>query len=148
MALPLLAVLGRALIPSLGRGAMGGMFGIKVDPRLVQAGLLKLDKDLDKEIGQAHKRVGEFAIRLLNPTGVGEGRGASIRPSATKRDVLLRVGGGHRDVRALQWGQRQVWPGGDAPDRPYIVDQLRRQEREILRIYREELDTAIKSAGF
>lgn len=149
MPIPLIASLGRALVPSLGRGSMGGMFGIQMDPRRVQGALLNLkDKNLSKEIGQANKRVGQYAIRLLNPTGVGEGRGANIRPSATKREVLLRVGHSGRSVRAQQWGSRQVWPGGEAPHRPYIVETLRRNEREILRIYREELDTAIKSAGF
>lgn len=102
------------------------------------------DKDLPKQIGRVHKEIGEMVISRLRPPAVGEGRGASVRPSATRREVTLRVGGGHRDIRALQWGRRQVWPGGDAPDRPDIIGTARRHEDEIADALLAGIEKALK----
>lgn len=87
------------------------------------------DKDLNRNLGQANKQVGELVIRRLSPKSdpkaVGVGRGASARSSASKREVLLRVGGAHRSsgvhTRKQPWGaKRVVRPGIPTPDRPYI----------------------------
>lgn len=102
------------------------------------------DKDLPKQIGRVHKEVGEMVISRLRPQSVGSGAGASVRPSATRREVILRVGGGHRDVRLLQWGRRQEWPGGDAPDRPDIIGTARRHEDEIIDALLEGVEKALK----
>lgn len=102
------------------------------------------DRDLPKRIGAAHKEIGELVISRLRPPSVGEGRGRSVRPSATRREVTLRVGGGHRDVRAQQWGRQQVWPGGDAPERPDILGTARRHEAEIMDALLEAIDKALK----
>lgn len=99
------------------------------------------DKDLPKRIGQAHKDVGTYVISLLpggDPAAVGAGGGASVRPSATKREVLLRVGGKHRadraaergvDPRRVQWGRREVRPFRSG--RPHIIGTVERHEGKI-----------------
>lgn len=102
------------------------------------------DKDLPKRIGAAHKEIGEMVISRLRPPSVGEGRGRSVRPSATRREVTLRVGGGHRDIRARQWGRRQTWPGGDAPERPDILGTARRHEDEIVDALLAGVEKALK----
>lgn len=83
-----------------------------------------VDRDLPKRLGQANKRVGELIISRLNPdpAAVGAGKGATVRPSASRREVLLRVGGAHRPKPPLSvWGVRQVLRVGQrAPQRPYI----------------------------
>lgn len=84
------------------------------------------DKELNKRLGQANKKVGQLVISKLSPApdpvAVGAGRGASVRPSASKREVLLRVGGGHRPKPPLSvWGSKRVGRVGvHAPPRPFI----------------------------
>lgn len=106
----------------------------------------KADKDLAKRIGQVHKDIGTFVISRLHPIAVGAGRGAKIRPSATRREVILRVGGAHRDVRprVLQWGARQEWPDGEAPERPDIIGTARAHRARIEEMLLEGIEAALK----
>lgn len=91
------------------------------------------DRDLDKRLGQANKSIGQMVIDRLSPhpdpRAIGAGRGAMPRASASKREVILRVGGSHRaaggpsrEVMRMQpWGiKRVVRPGVPVPDRPFI----------------------------
>lgn len=97
--------------------------GLKEFNRAVRAAQ---DKELNKRIGQANKRIGQLVIDRLSPApdpaAVGAGKGASVRPSASKREVLLRVGGSHRAKPPMStWGKRRVLRvGAAAPDRPFI----------------------------
>jgi len=86
-----------------------------------------VDTELPKRLGQANRSVGEkFIYQWLRPkpdqAAVGKGAGAAVRPSASKRDVILRVGGAHRAGHTpyKQWGRRPVNPFEVAPPRPYI----------------------------
>lgn len=96
------------------------------------------DKDLPKRIGQANKKVGQkFVDDWLHPKpdpiAVGEGKGSTVRPSASKREVLLRVGGAHRAGHTPEapWGQQIVGNLRGAPKRPYIRESVDRHETEI-----------------
>jgi hypothetical protein len=97
------------------------------------------DKGLVKAIGRANKTVGQKLKVLVDndstPTSVGSGKGSSIRPSAAKGALTLRVGGAHRiDLtgkknteglkvpRPQQWGKTVVEPFKKAPKRPFIKD--------------------------
>lgn len=106
-------------------------------------------KELKKEYGQVHKRIGERVIREAGgkQTGVGEGRGASMRPSASTRDIQVRVGGPHRETDKSQWGTRQKWPGGDPPDRPNIIEKARDIQGEIMDMYEDGLAEVAQRAG-
>jgi hypothetical protein len=92
--------------------------------------------DMVKELGQVHKRVGELVISRAGgaSTGVGTGTGATIRPSATTREVQLRVGGRHRARfgKWRQWGIGQVWP---PPSRPFLIGAAREAEGPIIEEY-------------
>ena len=98
------------------------------------------DVELNRRLGEANKRIGEMVISRLSPApdprAVGVGAGASVRPSTTRREVLLRVGGSHRSsgphTRKQPWGRKRVTPvGKPAPDRPYIQQTADRQYDEI-----------------
>ena len=96
------------------------------------------DKSLPKAIGEVHRDVGKFIVSKLEPRpqpeAVGAGAGASVRASATKRELLLRVGGGHRNETApyAQWGKTHVGAvGKGAPPRPYIIQTALAHEDEI-----------------
>lgn len=102
-----------------------------------------VDKDLPRRLGQANKRVGTLVKRLVDarsdPQAVGEGAGAAVRPSASKREVLLRVGATHRagHTPERQWGKRLGRKiRKNAPKRPHIrgivEDNRPKIEREIL----------------
>lgn len=87
------------------------------------------DKDLNKRLGQANKKIGQMVIDRLSPApdprAVGMGRGASVRPSASKREVILRVGGAHRaagsHTNMQPWGAKRGAPVGQpTPKRPWI----------------------------
>lgn len=100
--------------------------GLKEFNRAVRAAK---DRELDKRIGQANKKIGQLVIDRLTPSpdprSIGAGRGATVRPSASKREVLLRVGGGHREAgrftQMQPWGaKRVVRPGTETPPRPFI----------------------------
>ena len=108
-----------------------------------QRDLRRESKDLPKAIGRTHKEVGKFIISKIEPklvpASVGEGAGSMVRASATKRDLLLLVGGSHRAARAQenktavkpqQWGKHEVWPKV-ANKRPYIIGTALDHEDEI-----------------
>lgn len=113
-------------------------------------------KDAPKAVGRAHKRVGtKFIERMLrprpDPTATGEGRGATVRPSASKREVLLRVGGKHRTQNAplSPWGVRagNRGPDGqfqDAPPRPDIRASVARNYDQLEDLYWDELWTELR----
>lgn len=94
-------------------------------------------RELNKRLGQANKEVGKLVIDRLSPrpdpAAIGAGKGASVRPSASKRDVLLRVGGSHRAKSPLSvWGKRRVLRvGAHAPDRPFIQGTAEKHSDEI-----------------
>jgi hypothetical protein len=139
MAIPVLAAL-------LGFGGGNSRGRIRIEGwRELQREISRAaDKDLPKQIGRVHKDVGKLVISRLRPPSVGEGAGASVRPSATRREVTLRVGGGHRDEHVRQWGRRQLWPGGDAPERPDVLGTARRHEAEIMDALLKGVEKALK----
>jgi hypothetical protein len=106
-----------------------------------QAVRKSVDKDLGKRLGQANKRIGELVIAKLKPAptpaAVGAGAGATVRPSASRRDVLLRVGGKHRasaslaGTRRRQWGKRRVAGSPGRNSRPYILESALDNREEI-----------------
>ena len=123
--------------------------GLKEFNRAVRAAK---DKDLDKRIGQANKAIGQLVVDRLSPApdprAIGAGRGSTVRPSASKREVLLRVGGGHREpvmgpprpggpgpleaTKMAPWGARRVVkPGTQTPDRPFIQGTAERNFDDI-----------------
>lgn len=104
---------------------------------------------LPKALGEAHKNVGRFVIGKLpegDPHAVGAGSGAAVRPSATKRDVLLRVGHGGRKAHKEQWGSVPVQPF--QPIRPYIVGAIQDYEAEIEQTFLDEVTKALGPAFF
>lgn len=128
--------------------ARGGLFieGHRdLTRRLQQIG----GKELKKEYGQVHKRIGERVIREAGgkQTGVGAGRGASIRPSASTREIQIRVGGPHRETPLEQWGVNQRWPGGMPPERPHIIGAAESIEGEIMSMYEEGVAEVAQKAG-
>lgn len=111
--------------------------GLKEFQRAVRAAK---DKNLDKRLGQANKRIGQMVVDRLTPNpdprAIGAGRGATVRPSASKREVILRVGGAHRasgrHTAKQPWGAtRVVRPGTNAPARPNIQGTAERHYDEI-----------------
>ena len=96
------------------------------------------DRELPKRLGQANKSVGQLVIDRLQPRpdpgAIGTGAGATVRASASRREVLLRVGGAHRAGHApyKQWGKK---PGPLAfrrrGPRPYIRETVERHRAEI-----------------
>lgn len=112
------------------------------------------DRELPKRLGQANKRVGQLVISRLQPRpariAVGAGKGATPRASASKRDVILRVGGAHRSGHApeKQWGRQVVQPFRHAPKRPHIIGTARRHEREIVDLYLAGIAEAVDPAFY
>lgn len=106
-------------------------------------------KELRKEYGQVHKRIGERVIAQAGgkKTGVGEGRGASMRPSASTREIQVRVGGPHRGSARAQWGVRQVWPSGVPPERPHLIGAAVDIQGEIMDMYQDGLAEVAQKAG-
>lgn len=96
-----------------------------------------VDSDLPRRLGQANKQIGQLVIDRLqprpDPAAVGEGSGAAVRPSASNREVLLRVGGAHRagHTPERQWGRRVVGAFSSAPKRPYIRKTVEDNRRDI-----------------
>lgn len=108
---------------------------------------------LGKELGQVNKRIGRLIIdRWLRPRSVpeavGRGAGAAIRPSATKREVLLRVGGKHRarHLPYMQWGKRPVGSPSAAPARPYIKKSAMDHRDEITDLWLQSVMEAMDPA--
>ena len=113
------------------------------------------DSTLPKRIGQANKRTGQLVIDRLapapDPVAVGVGRGASVRASASKREVLLRVGGGHRSAGAHTamppWGARRVVRVGTPdPPRAHIQGTAERHVDEISKEYLNAMIDAFRPA--
>jgi hypothetical protein len=132
-----------------------------IRPHIQIDGLRELQRDLKasqgklpKALGEAHKNVGRFVISKVpqgDPHAVGAGSGATIRPSATKRDVLLRVGHGARPLvgktgGAAQWGKARVMPFAPGPhSRPYIVGTIEQNRGAIVEKFLDETMKALKS---
>lgn len=113
----------------------------------LQSAIKKAQGKLPASIGEAHKEVGRFVIGKLpqgNPNAVGSGSGATVRPSATKRDVVLRVGSGARGASKNQWGKVPVQPF--VSGRPYIVGTVEKYRKEIEQKFMEEMMKALKPA--
>lgn len=113
------------------------------------------DTELPKRLGRAHRHIGELVIAKLepdpDPAAVGAGQGAAVRASASKREVLLRVGGAHRVsgqyTRMQPWGRRRVLRVGQpAPDRPYIKRTADRHHDEIAHEYLKAISAAADGA--
>lgn len=122
--------------------------------RFQQEARKSADKELPKRIGKANKEVGRWFIDEKlepkpDPAAVGEGAGSAVRPSASKREVLLRVGGAHRagHTPQKQWGKRMVRrPGRPAPKRPYIRESVEKHRDDIERKWLEAISKATDSA--
>lgn len=148
----------RKLTRTMMRGSIRYMHSIRaeVDPgdmRRLMADISEARRAIPEEIGKVHKEVGQFVIDRLEPRptplAVGSGRGAAVRPSATKREVILRAGGAHRASHApqMQWGRQTVrLPGQPAPERPYIVRTAEKNEKEILEFYAKAVKRAADGA--
>lgn len=112
------------------------------------AGIRRADPELAKRIGLVHREIGAMVISRLRPAptpaAVGRGSGASVRPSSTAREVLLRVGGSFRETRAQQWGRRQQPPFQDTPPRPYIVETARANQDEVEQMFLDGVERALK----
>ena len=111
-----------------------------------------VDTDLPRRLGEAHRFIGQMVIDKLeprpDPAAVGEGAGAAVKASASKRDVLLRVGGAHRKHPPQSiWGKRRVTrPGMRAPKRPYIRETIDRHYDEIADAYLQAIADAMDGA--
>jgi hypothetical protein len=121
----------------------------------LQAAIRKAeDKELPKRLGEAHKKIGALVIARLtpapDPAAVGEGTGAAVRPSASKREVLLRVGGAHRKRAPMStWGKRQVSAvGRQRPPRPFIQGTVLANQREIEDEYMQAVADAMRPAFY
>lgn len=124
--------------------------GLKEFQRAARKGT---DSELPKRLGRAHKHIGELVISKLSPAptpaAVGVGGGSSVRPSASKRDVLLRVGGGHRAGHSpeMQWGRKPGRrPGTPAPKRPYIKGTVDAHRGQIETEYLQAISAAMSGA--
>ena len=114
------------------------------------------DTELPKRIGQANKAIGaRFISDWLepkpDPAAVGLGAGAAVRPSASKREVLLRVGGKHRADHSpqMQWGKRPARvPGQRAPKRPFIRESAERHRDEMYDAWLEAVAEAMAPAFY
>jgi hypothetical protein len=114
------------------------------------------DANLPRRIGEAHKRVGQKFIRdwltpKPDPAAVGVGSGADVRPSATKREVQLLVGGAHRagHTPEMQWGKRPGrQPNEAAPKRPWIRGSVDRHQRDLEQEYLEAVSDAMSPAFY
>ena len=111
-----------------------------------------VDTELPKRLGEAHRFIGQMVIDKLtprpDPAAVGAGKGAAVKASASKRDVLLRVGGAHRKHPPQSiWGKQRVTrPGMQAPPRPYIRETIDRHYDEIADAYLKAISAAMDGA--
>lgn len=109
------------------------------------------DKDLPKRMGKANKKTGELVISKLQPQptprAVGRGRGAAVRPSASKREVLLRVGGAHRGSHREQWGKNPDLSAlPSPPPRPHIRQTVADHRDEIEQFWLAAISKAMSGA--
>ena len=114
----------------------------------VQAALRNAENKLPKALGEAHKEIGQFIIGKVpqgSANAVGTGTGSTLRASATKRDVVLRVGGANRAAiaserhiatRRTQWGKSEVQPFQSG--RPYIIGTMEDNRDEILEVFKQK----------
>ena len=115
----------------------------------LQTAIKRAEGKLPQSLGVAHKNVGAFVIGKLpagNPHAVGAGAGATIRPSATKREVLIRVGYVGRPGHIAQWGKREVQPFESG--RPWIVGTIEGHQDEIEREFLEQTMKALSPAFY
>ena len=115
----------------------------------LQSAIKSAQGKLPQSIGEAHREVGSFIIGKLpegNPQAVGAGSGASIRPSATKRDVVLRVGHGGRAASKNQWGKVPVQPFESG--RPHIIGTVRDNQDAIEEKFLTETMKALSPAFY
>ncbi len=117
--------------------------------RELQQAIKRAQGRLPESIGQANRRVGNFIIQGLppgDPHAVGARRGSQVRASATKREVLLRVGHGGRESARNQWGVQPVQPFRSG--RPYIVGFIEAKQREIEDVFMAETMAALSPAFY
>ncbi len=115
----------------------------------LQAAIKRAQGKLPASIGEAHKEVGRFVIGKLppgNPNAVGAGSGATVRPSATKREVILRVGSGARTASKNQWGKVPVQPF--VSGRPYIVGTIKDNQDAIEQMFLDQIIKALEPAFY
>lgn len=111
-----------------------------------------VDDEIPARLGAANKSIGELVISKLSPApdplAVGTGGNAAVRPSASKRDVLLRVGGAYRAKPPLSvWGKTQVPAGGrKRPARPHILGTVEAHQAEIEDAYLDAIAEALNPA--
>jgi hypothetical protein len=118
-----------------------------------QRDLKRATGKMPKALGEAHKKTGALIISKLSPApmpeSVGEGFGAAVRPSATKRDLVILAGHGGRVRSPLdQWGKKVVQPFKGAPPRPYIVQTALDHEGEIREYLMNELMDVLAGAFY
>jgi len=122
------------------------------------------DTELPKRLGRANKSIGALVISRLypssDPAAVGTGGGAGVRASASKREVLLRVGGAHRANDSIPkpttskdryayayWGKRAgPLAFRRRPERPHIMGTVDKNRREIDKAYLKAIDQAMSGA--
>ena len=126
--------------------------------RELQAAIRAQVGKLPDALGKAHKNVGAFIIGKLpagNPNAVGAGTGATVRASATKREVLLMVGTNARTalaekagvgVAVEQWGRTEVQPFESG--RPYILGTIEENEEAIGQFFLDEVTKALAPAFY
>jgi hypothetical protein len=106
---------------------------------------------LQKELGKVHKQIGQMVIdRLGGPdTGIGVGGrpGATISPSAATREVLLRVGGSHRNGwgKVGRWGRK--WNRQERGKRPHLIGAAFDIEPQITKTYLDGVDRVLRTVG-
>lgn len=112
----------------------------------LQRVLKAIGKEAHDELGQLHKEIGRKWIGWLGgpDSGVGAGAGSRYRASATKRDVLLRVGGSHRSKRVEQWGKRRKPERGR---RPLVIGAAEGRHDEITDMYLDGIERIIRRHG-
>ena len=137
----------------MARGKFGEIEINNADWRRFQSGIRNgVDRELPKRLGQANKSIGQLVISRLSPrpdpAAVGAGAGAAVRPSASRREVLLRVGGKHRSGRTpvMQWGRRPgvANPFRRRPKRPYIRETVERNRPEIEQAWLDAVGQALR----
>jgi hypothetical protein len=136
-----------------------------IRPHIQVEGLAEFQRDLKAAsggklpaaLGEAHKEIGRFIIAKIpqgDPSAVGSGYTATVRPSATKRDVILRVGGAFRNTvaskrriptRYVQWGKFPVQPFARGA-RPYILGVVEENEQAIIDEYKKRVMHALAPA--
>lgn len=112
-----------------------------------------VDTDLPKRMGAANKSIGALVVSKLqprpDPAAIGSGAGATVRPAASKREVLLRVGGTHRAGHTpyMRWGKRLGRAiRTQAPPRPYIRGTVDANRKEIDNAYLDAIGRAMSGA--